>query len=290
MRGQPGQRPLPFHNNNSRSSFSFRKYLLFCFVVCFAIILLFNIVPSFTISSLVMSSFSPNRPIAVVFGDSITQQGFSAEKSGWVSLLADYWTRKVDVINRGYSGYNSRLGLQMVRDVVSPLQPAFVTVFFGANDACFEGTLHHVSLENFISNMQGIVSTLKSELSSATIILITPPPVYEPLLGEMNRQKGKPMIFDRSNANTMKYAEAVKDIGMEHGLVVVDLFTVLHGHESANENTRREFLSDGLHLNAKGNVALFNALKAEIQTEYPKWDAEKMEMDRPGWAEALLHA
>ena len=70
-----------------------------------------------------------NRPFAVVFGDSITQQGFILEQSGWVCQLADYWTRKVDVINRGYSGYNTRLGLAMIREVVIPLRPAFVTVF-----------------------------------------------------------------------------------------------------------------------------------------------------------------
>jgi lysophospholipase L1-like esterase len=77
------------------------------------------------------------RPQFVTFGDSITQRGFSA---GWTSLLADAYQRRADVINRGYSGYNSRWALQLL-DHVFPQPtaalppPRLATVFFGANDA-----------------------------------------------------------------------------------------------------------------------------------------------------------
>lgn len=250
-----------------------------------------------------MSSFSQvpkraiysNRPIAVTFGDSITQQGFIVEKSGWVSMLADYWTRKVDVINRGYSGYNTRLGLRMVRDVVIPLNPAFVTVFFGANDACIEGTLHHVPLQEYISNMDAIVTILKQELPSSTIILITPPPVDETTLIEMNRQKGKSILKDRNQENTRRYVDAVKDLGQKYGLSVIDLFSVLHGNIDVNAaadssvEMPKDFLSDGLHLNERGNRALFHSLVNEITTKYPdQWNTARMDMDQPGWSDALM--
>lgn len=55
--------------------------------------------------------------------------------SRWTGRLANYWTRKVDVINRGYSGYNTVLGLNILEEMVLPLNPAFITIFFGANDA-----------------------------------------------------------------------------------------------------------------------------------------------------------
>eukprot|EP01042_Synura_sphagnicola_P005138 gene5138-6547_t len=48
------------------------------------------------------------RKKVVAFGDSITQHGFNTDNHGWVAKLADWWTRRVDVLNRGYSGYNSR--------------------------------------------------------------------------------------------------------------------------------------------------------------------------------------
>jgi lysophospholipase L1-like esterase len=78
------------------------------------------------------------RPQWVLFGDSITQRGYSV--GGWANLLADTYQRRVDVINRGYSGYNSRWAVNVL-DHVFPLQPPeahgiqLATVFLGANDA-----------------------------------------------------------------------------------------------------------------------------------------------------------
>jgi lysophospholipase L1-like esterase len=76
------------------------------------------------------------RPQFVLFGDSITQKSFGP--GGWAGLLADAYQRRVDVINRGYSGYNTRWALSLVE----PIFPANITgkielatVFFGANDA-----------------------------------------------------------------------------------------------------------------------------------------------------------
>lgn len=76
------------------------------------------------------------RPQFITFGDSITQRGFAP---GWTGLLADAYQRRADVINRGYSGYNSRWALQLMDRVFPPTSvvppPRLVTIFFGANDA-----------------------------------------------------------------------------------------------------------------------------------------------------------
>jgi isoamyl acetate esterase len=82
------------------------------------------------------------RPTWVLFGDSITQRSFSP--GGWAGVLADAYQRRVDVINRGYSGYTSRIGVALL-DRVFPAgagaagaftwPPQLATVFFGANDA-----------------------------------------------------------------------------------------------------------------------------------------------------------
>jgi hypothetical protein len=76
------------------------------------------------------------RPQFVLFGDSITQRGW--EDRGWAAGLADAYGRKADVINRGYSGYNSRWALHLL-DRVFPAAPApppeLATVMLGANDA-----------------------------------------------------------------------------------------------------------------------------------------------------------
>lgn len=75
------------------------------------------------------------RPQWVLFGDSITQRAFSP--GGWAGLLADAYQRKVDVVNRGYSGYNTRWAVQLLPHLFpeGAPPPQLATVFFGANDA-----------------------------------------------------------------------------------------------------------------------------------------------------------
>ncbi|XP_058087664.1 GDSL esterase/lipase At5g62930-like isoform X2 [Magnolia sinica] len=49
------------------------------------------------------------RPQIVLFGDSITEQSF--RPGGWGAALADTYSRKADVMVRGYGGYNTRWAL-----------------------------------------------------------------------------------------------------------------------------------------------------------------------------------
>ncbi|XP_021650672.2 GDSL esterase/lipase At5g62930 isoform X2 [Hevea brasiliensis] len=49
------------------------------------------------------------RPQIVLFGDSITEQSFRS--GSWGASLADTYSRKADVLVRGYGGYNTRWAL-----------------------------------------------------------------------------------------------------------------------------------------------------------------------------------
>ena len=75
--------------------------------------------------------------------------------------LADAYVRKLDIINRGLSGYNTRQALAILPQVIPSPQQArirFLTIFFGANDARLPDTLpepqQHVPLEEFMENMR----------------------------------------------------------------------------------------------------------------------------------------
>jgi lysophospholipase L1-like esterase len=79
---------------------------------------------------------SPSRPIFVLFGDSITQRACGPD--GWATIVADAYQRRVDVITRGYSGYNTRWARQIMDDVFPSscnTSILLTTIFFGANDA-----------------------------------------------------------------------------------------------------------------------------------------------------------
>ena len=51
------------------------------------------------------------RPSILLFGDSITEYGFGIEevRFGWASLLSSLYSRRADVLNRGFSGYNTKV-------------------------------------------------------------------------------------------------------------------------------------------------------------------------------------
>jgi lysophospholipase L1-like esterase len=115
------------------------------------------------------------RPSIILFGDSITQQGFSggstAASPGWLSLLSNAYARRADILNRGYSGYNTRHALDILSSVFGPDCNAgdadnvlMVTVFFGANDASLLGDrdhCQHVPIDEYESNLRMIVKSIR---------------------------------------------------------------------------------------------------------------------------------
>jgi len=74
-----------------------------------------------------------------LFGDSITQDSFSQQRGfGFSAALQADYIRRLDVVNRGFSGYNTRQALSVLPKIVPSPDHAkirFMTVFFGANDA-----------------------------------------------------------------------------------------------------------------------------------------------------------
>ena len=114
------------------------------------------------------------RPNIILFGDSITQLGFSGSSTtsspGWVSLLSNAYARRADVLNRGYSGYNTRHALDILPSVFSSVDGTqsdsvlMVTVFFGANDASLPGDrehCQHVPINEYERNIRKIVESIQ---------------------------------------------------------------------------------------------------------------------------------
>ncbi|OAY66406.1 GDSL esterase/lipase [Ananas comosus] len=127
------------------------------------------------------------RPQFVLFGDSITEQSF--RPGGWGTALADTYSRKADIVVRGYGGYNTRWALFLLNHLF-PLfsgqscatPPAATTIFFGANDAALQGRTserQHVPVDEYRENLRKIIHHLKECSPSMVVVLITAPPVDE---------------------------------------------------------------------------------------------------------------
>jgi isoamyl acetate esterase len=128
------------------------------------------------------------RPVIVLFGDSITQQGFGWDGAvGWASLLSATYSRRADVLNRGYSGYNTRHGLDLLPHIFGsgggessssssslsssfkePPNVLFVTIFFGANDAALPGERQHVPIDEYGANLETMISYIQNHRRTTT--------------------------------------------------------------------------------------------------------------------------
>lgn len=222
------------------------------------------------------------RPEVVLFGDSITEQSFRS--GGWGAAIADSYSRKVDVLNRGYGGYNTSWALFLLHHIFPlecPDPPAAATVFFGANDAAILGRTsekQHVPVEEYKDNLRNILLHIKKCSPNIFLVLITPPPVDEAgrkqyaisLYGDKAMKQP-----ERTNEVTGIYARTCVDLAAELGIPSIDLWTKMQ----EIEGWQTKCLSDGLHLTEIGNKLVYQELQ-KIFSE--KWhDAASMPSDFP---------
>ncbi|XP_010850350.1 PREDICTED: isoamyl acetate-hydrolyzing esterase 1 homolog [Bison bison bison] len=186
---------------------------------------------------------------------------FSFQQGGWGASLADMLVRKCDVLNRGFSGYNTRWAKiilpRLVRKGSGLDSPVAVTIFFGANDSALkdENPKQHVPLEEFVANLRSMVRYLRSvDVPEGRLILITPPPLCEATWAQECLQQG--CKLNRLNSVVGEYARACLQVAQDCGADALDLWTLMQkdGQDFSS------YLSDGLHLSPKGNEFVFSHL------------------------------
>ncbi|XP_057415141.1 GDSL esterase/lipase At5g62930-like [Lotus japonicus] len=226
------------------------------------------------------------REKIVLFGDSITEESFGDK--GWGASLANAYTRKADVLNRGYDGYNTRWALFLLKHhfpLDTPKQPLAATVFFGANDSALSGRAYeklHVPIEEYRQNLRKIVLHLKTCSPSMLIVLITPPPISEEArLAHLRSLYGEnaPELPERTYEVIGQYAKACVEIAKEMGLPYINLWSKLQ----ETDGWQKKFLRDGLHLTPEGNAAVFQEVIKVFNEE--GLCADKMPYDFPVYSE-----
>ncbi|XP_076093035.1 isoamyl acetate-hydrolyzing esterase 1 homolog isoform X1 [Mytilus galloprovincialis] len=222
-----------------------------------------------------MSHLKKVWPKLILIGSSSTQYSFSADGC-WGSLLANFLQRKCDVINRGFSGYNTRWCNKMIPSILSEFDAkniSMVTVFLGANDSNLPtNKQQHVPLEEFKQNLLEIVEKIQSHGVPREKVVIIGPPASNISAWENDCQiNGR--VCTKSNTETAKYAKACVEAARESGCCSVDMYT-----EMVKEKDWENMLNDGLHLSSRGCEYLFDLLKpvvtkvtAELPMLYPDW-------------------
>ena len=218
-------------------------------------------------------------PHALLLGDSQTQLGWA--DSGWVSQLAEKYVRRLDFINRGLSGYNTRMLLTVLPDILKNedlKRVRVVTLMMGSNDASFPDTNPEqaVSLEEFGENLLKIISMLLNHgIKKESIILIAPPPILpEKWTKYRNSCPGPEYQNCKDNELTKKYAAEVGKVASRLSLSFLDLFSAM-----MKECNLDHALYDGLHLGRDGHAVLCNLLVPELDRRlgpgdslvFPEW-------------------
>jgi len=243
-----------------------------------------------------MSTVYPR--LGILLGDSITQQSFGV--GGFGSRLAGELTRKVDIINRGYSGYNTKHIVSLLDKIfpseIEPERVAFMTIFLGANDACLPETadgvqVQHVPVEEYGDNLEKIsrFAFEKLGVDYKKQIIISPPPVDDVAWLNSMRVKYEEDVKEsnRFNSAVVKYAEKSREVSEKLGTRHLPLYDIMMNFEKDKEcGYWKQFFSDGLHLSmpedfedASGGKFVFEVLFENHVKQLTKNDEEFL----PSW-------
>jgi lysophospholipase L1-like esterase len=192
---------------------------------------------------------------------------------GFSASLQNAYVRKLDIVTRGYSGYNTKWVNQIIDDILDEYNNVEIsTLFLGANDACVAG-IQHVPLEDYKNNLRTM--SLKV-MKKSKLVLISPPP-----LDEIKWP-------DRKFQITMQYRNAVIDLGKELHVPVLDLYSLFLGDKLLlNDHVLSKCLNDGLHLSKEGNQLVFQGLLKVIVNNWPELNPDSMPAVTPLWRDIV---
>ncbi|KAH9842412.1 SGNH hydrolase-type esterase domain-containing protein [Rhodofomes roseus] len=223
----------------------------------------------------------------VLLGDSITQDGWSPY--GFAQRLANAYVRKLDVINRGMSGYNTDWIIPVFEQCFAKQHDQqhlpkirLMTIWLGANDAALPPSGQHVPLDRYAANLAHLAHLVSDPSSPyhaphTKLLLITPPPINTHQWRVTLRQGEPPKELDRKFEVTAEYAERVRTVGRELGVPVVDVWTRVWDAAGHVEERLSEYLYDGLHLNEHGYALVYEEIIKAISENYPELHYEKLQ-------------
>jgi len=176
-----------------------------------------------------------------------------------------------------HSGYTSEQGIHLLpqflprvqQSASTPSKIQFLTIFYGANDACLSPSLQHVELDRYEQNIRTLIHTVHSPTSptyspGTRIILICPGPVEESLWAHRRKGQGRPM--DRDKDVTKQYAALCLKVGQEyqaknaqqaspqhHQVDVIDTWGLITAQVENGQQALSDYLRDGVHFTSEAN-------------------------------------
>ncbi|KAG8405168.1 isoamyl acetate-hydrolyzing esterase, variant 2 [Metarhizium acridum] len=244
----------------------------------------------------------------ILYGASIMEQA-STQKRGFAlaPALQQAYIRRLDVVNRGFSGFNSEQGLRVLPKIMPDPQQTrvrFMAILFGSNDACFPDAENgqHVPLDQYKKNLVKLLTHPALEAHHPRLLLVTPPPIEERRLDHRVKSQGY-LKLNRSNVVTKQYADASREIAKEMKVGCVDLWTAfmskagwqtgdpLYGSQCLPENDAiRALIHDGLHFTPEAYKIFFEEVMKVIASTWPDQMPEQLPYVIPAWDDGAAWA
>ncbi|SPQ22428.1 12c24157-1bd9-4da2-b8e0-519cfc20b72c [Thermothielavioides terrestris] len=238
-------------------------------------------------------------PQLVLFGDSLFQAAAKV-------------LRRLDVVNRGLSGYNTSNALSVLPQLFTPPGPGvphlkYLFVLFGANDAAVQipTNFQHVPLDKYKANLKRIITHPNITAHKPKIFVVTPPPLDEIRVTEIDKANGHPAALRRTKVSA-SYSEAARQVAAETpGVTLLDLQKALMDRaiektpgfnpagpalgdpEGGVRGYLEHLLPDGLHLSAESYRIFYELVRPHVENEWAGTpDEDRIGYVLPDWREA----
>lgn len=201
----------------------------------------------------------------VLFGDSLIQ--FSVGDGGLTPRLMNHYQRQLDVVVRGFSGYNTEWCKELLKPVLDGVGPGkicAVVIFLGTNDSAAQGSPQHVSVEVYQANLRHLVTVAKQYTQKVILVGLG-------LMDETNPAQQPGLRFNRG---LITYSQACRSVAMEQGASFVDLANEMYKSLGVSQYNAAMpgdadyqgdisvagLVPDGLHFSAEAYKVFFDAL------------------------------
>ncbi|EMG46763.1 IAH1 Isoamyl acetate-hydrolyzing esterase [Candida maltosa Xu316] len=238
----------------------------------------------------------------LLFGDSITQfsntlqNGFALQPA-----LQDLYVRKLDIINRGFSGYSSEHARVILPKILeSEANIKLMTIFFGTNDSFDHiNDIQTVELPRYKENIDYLITLAKSKDIKSIVV---GPSLHDPRMClEFFAEGGRQYTKDPNNNQRLyEYSEAAKEVAKKHNVPFIDLWNIFRETKgwtkeelfevsiakdnwSIGEDGLKTFLSDGIHFTGESYKILYNEIIKRIDENYPELKSDNLSINFSDW-------
>lgn len=243
----------------------------------------------------------------ILFGDSITEQS-SILNDGYAlhPSLQESYCRKLDVIARGYGGYNSNHATIILPQILeSELNEQrnnipLMTIFFGTNDVWnFEDEMNQIQAVPIKDYEKNLVTLIELALANNINPIIIGPGLHDNRLAKINFQDRAIHLGDgTTNERNHQYSLVAETVAKSYKVPFVDMWnlmrqkadlTVKQLYESTGFTNDEDyvdlsaFVSDGVHYTKLSYQLLYQGVVNAIETNYPQLKPENMAQILPHW-------